>query len=123
MEGKNAFPIKSSNLIWRDANETAYQSMEIAYEDSRFKTVINEHSTPVSFRGWVEFSGISSQKIRRCSFQSVSGLSVRYQETKNGRRGETRFGHTAGKDKIPKLGAQARDVTDSNVIDWCRDVP
>ncbi|HPF10741.1 MAG TPA: phage tail protein [Flavobacteriaceae bacterium] len=76
---------------------------------------------PVSFHFKVEFSGISSQESD-VQFQSVSGLSVDIETEEFAEGGENRFKHKFPvRTKFPNLVLKRGMVTDSKLIDWCRD--
>lgn len=76
---------------------------------------------PVSFHFKVEFNGIRSQEIDT-QFQSVSGLSVDIETEEFAEGGENRFKHKFPvKTKFPNLVLKRGMVTDSKLIDWCRD--
>lgn len=76
---------------------------------------------PVSFHFKVEFNGITSQEIDT-QFQSVSGLSVDIETEEFAEGGENRFKHKFPvRTKFPNLVLKRGMVTDSKLIDWCRD--
>lgn len=76
---------------------------------------------PVSFHFKVEFNGISSQETDT-QFQSVSGLSVDIETEEFAEGGENRFKHKFPvRTKFPNLILKRGMVTDSKLIDWCRD--
>ncbi len=76
---------------------------------------------PVSFHFKVEFTGISSQEAD-IQFQSVAGLSVDIETEEFAEGGENRFKHKFPvRTKFPNLVLKRGMVTDSKLIDWCRD--
>ena len=76
---------------------------------------------PVSFHFKVEFNGISSQETDT-QFQSVAGLSVDIETEEFSEGGENRFKHKFPvRTKFPNLVLKRGLVTDSKLIDWCRD--
>tara|TARA_B100000508_G_scaffold124036_1_gene107098 strand:+ start:151 stop:591 length:441 start_codon:yes stop_codon:yes gene_type:complete len=76
---------------------------------------------PVSFHFKVEFNGISSQEAD-VQFQSVAGLSVDIETEEFAEGGENRFKHKFPvRTKFPNLVLKRGMVTDSKLIDWCRD--
>lgn len=76
---------------------------------------------PVSFHFKVEFNGISSQESD-IQFQSVAGLSVDIETEEFAEGGENRFKHKFPvRTKFPNLVLKRGLVTDSKLIDWCRD--
>lgn len=76
---------------------------------------------PVSFHFKVEFTGISSQESD-IQFQSVAGLSVDIETEEFAEGGENRFKHKFPvRTKFPNLVLKRGMVTDSKLIDWCRD--
>jgi len=76
---------------------------------------------PVSFHFKVEFNGISTQDTD-FQFQSVSGLSVDIETEEFSEGGENRFKHKFPvRTKFPNLVLKRGMVTDSKLIDWCRD--
>ena len=76
---------------------------------------------PVSFHFKVEFNGISSQETDT-QFQSVAGLSVDIETEEFAEGGENRFKHKFPvRTKFPNLVLKRGMVTDSKLIDWCRD--
>lgn len=76
---------------------------------------------PVSFHFKVEFNGITNQETD-IQFQSVSGLSVDIETEEFAEGGENRFKHKFPvRTKYPNLVLKRGLVTDSKLIDWCRD--
>lgn len=76
---------------------------------------------PVSFHFKVEFNGITSQETDT-QFQSVAGLSVDIETEEFVEGGENRFKHKFPvRTKFPNLVLKRGMVTDSKLIDWCRD--
>ena len=76
---------------------------------------------PVSFHFKVEFNGISTQETD-IQFQSVAGLSVDIETEEFAEGGENRFKHKFPvRTKFPNLVLKRGLVTDSKLIDWCRD--
>ncbi len=76
---------------------------------------------PVSFHFKVEFNGISTQEID-IQFQSVAGLSVDIETEEFAEGGENRFKHKFPvRTKYPNLVLKRGLVTDSGLIDWCKD--
>lgn len=76
---------------------------------------------PVSFHFKVEFDGIESQETD-IQFQSVSGLSVDIETEEFAEGGENRFKHKFPvRTKFPNLILKRGMVTNSKLIDWCRD--
>ena len=76
---------------------------------------------PVSFHFKVEFTGISTQEAD-IQFQSVAGLSVDIETEEFAEGGENRFKHKFPvRTKFPNLVLKRGMVTDSKLIDWCRD--
>lgn len=76
---------------------------------------------PVSFHFKVEFNGISSQETD-VQFQSVAGLTVDIETEEFAEGGENRFKHKFPvRTKFPNLVLKRGMVTDSKLIDWCRD--
>jgi len=76
---------------------------------------------PVSFHFKVEFNGISTQETD-IQFQSVAGLSVDIETEEFAEGGENRFKHKFPvRTKYPNLVLKRGLVTDSNLIDWCKD--
>ncbi|GHC57935.1 phage tail protein [Ulvibacter litoralis] len=76
---------------------------------------------PVSFHFKVEFNGITQQETDM-QFQSVSGLSVDIDTEEFAEGGENKFKHKLPvRTKYPNLVLKRGMVTDSNLIDWCRD--
>lgn len=76
---------------------------------------------PVSFHFKVEFNGITSQETDT-QFQSVSGLSVDIETEEFAEGGENRFKHKFPvRTKFPNLVLKRGMVTDSKLIEWCRD--
>jgi phage tail-like protein len=76
---------------------------------------------PVSFHFKVEFNGITSQETDT-QFQSVAGLSVDIETEEFAEGGENRFKHKFPvRTKFPNLVLKRGMVTDSKIIDWCRD--
>lgn len=76
---------------------------------------------PVSFHFKVEFDGIASQGTD-IQFQSVSGLSVDIETEEFAEGGENRFKHKFPvRTKFPNLVLKRGMVTNSKLIDWCRD--
>ena len=76
---------------------------------------------PVNFHFKVEFNGIESQETD-FQFQSVSGLSVDIETEEFTEGGENRFKHKFPvRTKFPNLVLKRGMVTDSKLIDWCRD--
>jgi len=76
---------------------------------------------PVSFHFKVEFNGITSQETDT-EFQSVAGLSVDIDTEEFAEGGENRFKHKFPvRTKFPNLVLKRGMVTDSKLIDWCRD--
>ncbi|MAT90370.1 MAG: glycerol acyltransferase [Flavobacteriaceae bacterium] len=76
---------------------------------------------PVGFHFKVEFNGIST-KDSDIQFQSVSGLSVDIETEEFSEGGENRFKHKFPvRTKFPNLVLKRGMVTDSKLIEWCRD--
>lgn len=76
---------------------------------------------PVSFHFKVEFNGIESQETDT-QFQSVSGLTVDIETEEFAEGGENRFKHKFPvRTKFPNLVLKRGMVTNSKLIDWCRD--
>lgn len=76
---------------------------------------------PVGFHFKVEFNGIST-KENDIQFQSVAGLSVDIETEEFAEGGENRFKHKFPvRSKFPNLVLKRGMVTDSKLIDWCRD--
>lgn len=76
---------------------------------------------PVGFHFKVEFNGITT-KDTDFQFQSVAGLSVDIETEEFSEGGENRFKHKFPvRTKFPNLVLKRGMVTDSNLIDWCRD--
>jgi len=76
---------------------------------------------PVSFHFKVEFTEISSQETDT-QFQSVSGLSVDIETEEFAEGGENRFKHKFPvRTKFPNLVLKRGMVTNSELINWCRD--
>ena len=76
---------------------------------------------PVGFHFKVEFNGITT-KDTDFQFQSVAGLSVDIETEEFSEGGENRFKHKCPvRTKFPNLVLKRGMVTDSNLIDWCRD--
>ena len=76
---------------------------------------------PVGFHFKVEFNGITTQDTD-FQFQSVAGLSVDIETEEFSEGGENRFKHKFPvRTKFPNLVLKRGMVTDSNLIDWCRD--
>jgi len=76
---------------------------------------------PVSFHFKVEFTGISTQEAD-IQFQSVAGLSVDIETEEFAEGGENRFKHKFPvRTKFPNLVLKRGMMTDSKLIEWCRD--
>ncbi|MEM7084587.1 MAG: phage tail protein [Bacteroidota bacterium] len=76
---------------------------------------------PVSFHFKVEFAGLTSQEVD-VQFQSVAGLSVDIETEEFAEGGENRFKHKFPvRTKFPNLVLTRGLVTNSELIDWCRD--
>jgi phage tail-like protein len=76
---------------------------------------------PVSFHFKVEFTGLTSQEVD-VQFQSVAGLSVDIETEEFAEGGENRFKHKFPvRTKFPNLVLTRGLVTNSELIDWCRD--
>jgi len=76
---------------------------------------------PVSFHFKVEFTGLTSQEVD-VQFQSVAGLSVDIETEDFAEGGENRFKHKFPvRTKFPNLVLTRGLVTNSELIDWCRD--
>ena len=76
---------------------------------------------PLGFHFKVEFNGIST-KENDIQFQSVAGLSVDIETEEFAEGGENRFKHKFPvRSKFPNLVLKRGMVTDSKLIDWCRD--
>jgi len=76
---------------------------------------------PVSFHFKVEFTGLTSQEVD-VQFQSVGGLSVDIETEEFAEGGENRFKHKFPvRTKFPNLVLTRGLVTNSELIDWCRD--
>ncbi len=82
---------------------------------------MSNYYPPVSFHFKVEFNSISQQETD-IQFQSVSGLSVDIETEEFAEGGENRFKHKFPvRTKFPNLVLKRGMVTDSKLIDWCRD--
>lgn len=76
---------------------------------------------PASFHFKVEFKGIPEQETD-VQFQSVSGLSVDIETEEFAEGGENRFKHKFPvRTKFPNLVLKRGMVTNSELINWCRD--
>ena len=76
---------------------------------------------PVSFHFKVEFTGLTANEVD-VQFQSVAGLSVDIETEEFAEGGENRFKHKFPvRTKFPNLVLARGLVTDSELIDWCRD--
>tara|TARA_R100000306_G_scaffold26078_3_gene29953 strand:- start:39928 stop:40386 length:459 start_codon:yes stop_codon:yes gene_type:complete len=76
---------------------------------------------PVSFHFLVEFNGIQPSLIDT-QFQAVSGLSVDIETEEFAEGGENRFKHKFPvRTKFPHLVLKRGMVTDSKLINWCKD--
>ncbi len=76
---------------------------------------------PVGFHFKVEFNGITTQDTD-FQFQSVAGLTVDIETEEFSEGGENRFKHKFPvRTKFPNLVLKRGMVTDSKLIDWCRD--
>lgn len=76
---------------------------------------------PVGFHFKVEFDGITDQETD-VQFQTVSGLSVDIETEEFSEGGENRFKHKFPvRTKFPNLVLKRGMVTDSKLIDWCKD--
>lgn len=74
---------------------------------------------PVGFHFKVEVLGIGNDNDSR--FQSVSGLSLEFDVESIKEGGENRFEHKLpGRSKYPDLSLKRGLLTDSSVIEWCR---
>lgn len=75
---------------------------------------------PVGFHFKVEFVNIGNDNDTR--FQTVSGLTVEYDTESFKEGGENRFEHKLPvRSKYPDLSLKRGMLTDSKVIEWCRD--
>ena len=82
---------------------------------------MNTYYPPVNYHFKVEFVGIESQETD-IQFQSVSGLSVDIETEEFAEGGENRFKHKFPvRTKFPNLVLKRGMVTNSKLIDWCRD--
>lgn len=76
---------------------------------------------PLGFHFKVEFNGISTKETD-IQFQSVAGLSVDIETEEFAEGGENRFKHKFPvRSKFPNLVLKRGVVTDSKLIDWCKD--
>lgn len=76
---------------------------------------------PVGFHFAVEF-GFLPQGSNDARFQEVSGLNTELSIEEVNEGGENRFSHRLpGRAKFPNLVLKRGYLTDSQLIDWCRD--
>jgi len=76
---------------------------------------------PVGFHFKVEFNGVTKQATD-FQFQSVAGLSVDIETEEFAEGGENRFKHKFPvRSKFPNLVLKRGIVSNSKLIDWCRD--
>lgn len=81
---------------------------------------MTKYYPPVGFHFKVDFSAVSAQEMD-ARFQSVSGLSVEIQNEERIEGGENRFTHQLPlRSKYSILTLKRGLVTDSGVINWCR---
>lgn len=80
------------------------------------------YTPPVGFHFAVEFQGLDKTSSDDALFQAVSGLSVDIETEEVAAGGENRFKHKLPvRTKFPNLVLKRGMLTDSGLIDWCRD--